>query len=140
MAELKGHTGLVSAASFSNDGRQIVTASDDWSAGLWQADGRAIRFLGHGSAARRAVVHERDGHQVAEVWDENALVWRDLRTAFWQLLPFCLDEQQRQESLLETPEQARAGYALCRSTVEACRNSSFEACDKVVNRNYAPPR
>jgi len=140
IAELEGHTDSVVAAAFSNDGHRIVTASADWSAGLWQADGRTLRFLGHGSAPRRAVVRERDGHQVAEIWNEYALVWRDLRTAFWQLLPFCLGEEQRQETLLETPEQARLGYQRCRETVEACRNTSFEACDKVVNRNYAPPR
>ena len=40
LAVLRGHRQLVRAASFSPNGRRIVTASDDYTVRVWTADGK----------------------------------------------------------------------------------------------------
>ena len=50
---LDGHSGIVSGASYSPDGERVVTASDDGTARIWDADsGEALETLrGHESSA-----------------------------------------------------------------------------------------
>ena len=78
LAELKGHTDLVWSASFSADGRRVVTASADQTARVWDADtGKQLALLkGHtnfvisasfSADGRRVVTASAD--QTARVWD-----------------------------------------------------------------------
>jgi WD40 repeat protein len=75
---LQGHAGGVLAASFSPDGRQIVTASSDRTARLWHAPtGDLVAVLeGHdrpvlsaafSSDGQRVVTASDDG--TARIWD-----------------------------------------------------------------------
>jgi eukaryotic-like serine/threonine-protein kinase len=78
LAILKGHTGEVWSASFSGDGRRVVTASFDSTARVWDAEtGKELTLLkGHTGAVpsasfsgdgRRVVTSSRDF--TARVWD-----------------------------------------------------------------------
>eukprot|EP01043_Picozoa_sp_COSAG02_P112080 COSAG02_NODE_48263_length_335_cov_0.652542_1_plen_111_part_11 len=55
-ARLEGHTGWVSSASFSPDGQHIVTASDDKTARVWDAQTGACKQVleGHTGTVRSA--------------------------------------------------------------------------------------
>lgn len=75
---LRGHEGVVEAASFSPDGRQILTASGDGTARVWQADGAGepVVLKGHESGINSAVF-SRGGHRVLTAsTDHTARVWR----------------------------------------------------------------
>lgn len=68
-AIFRGHAKEVNAASFSPDGRQFVTASDDGTARLWNADsGSEIAVLrGHNSRIRTALFRFKT-HQPIDVY------------------------------------------------------------------------
>jgi WD40 repeat protein len=84
---LQGHTSMVHAASFSPDGRQVLTGSWDSTARLWEvATGRELRRLeGHAAGFVNAASFSPDGRQVvtggpartARLWD--AVTGRELR-------------------------------------------------------------
>jgi len=75
---LKGHTDHVTDAAFSADGKRVVTASEDNTARIWDAEnGREIHVLkGHNNGVYRAgfstdgkrVVTASDDH-TARIWD-----------------------------------------------------------------------
>ena len=74
---LKGHHGLVSTAAFSPDGRQVVTASSDNTARLWEvASGKEIGVLkGHDDRVVSAAFSP-DGRQVVTASsDKTARLW-----------------------------------------------------------------
>lgn len=89
MAELKGHTDTVWSASFSPDGKKIVTASDDRSARVWDIsgeqldktvrawnlNGKQIAVLQHQDAVNSANI-SLDGKLIVTVCrDKTARVW-----------------------------------------------------------------
>jgi WD40 repeat protein len=74
---LKGHTGYVTSASFSPDGGQVVTSSDDKTAQIWDAhSGQPIRALkGHTDAVSSASFSS-DGRQIVTASrDQTARIW-----------------------------------------------------------------
>jgi len=74
---LKGHTSMVSSASFSPDGTRIVTTSADQMAKVWDAKSgaEALTLKGHTNNVRSAAF-SRDGTRVVTASDDRtAKVW-----------------------------------------------------------------
>jgi WD40 repeat protein len=68
--------GPVRTASFSRDGSLVLTASDDGTARIWQADGRLLHVLGHGGPVV-AAAFSPDGRSALTASDDGtARIWR----------------------------------------------------------------
>jgi WD40 repeat protein len=76
-AELRGHTAGLTVARFSQDGRQIVTASDDGTARVWDASsGRLMSQLrGHSRAVSGAGFSPDGRFVVTASDDETVQIW-----------------------------------------------------------------
>ena len=74
---LNGHTGLVTAASFSPDGQLILTASSDSTARVWQRDGSRppIVLRGHTAWIVSAVFSPDGQHVLTAANDSTVRVW-----------------------------------------------------------------
>ncbi|WP_017316567.1 nSTAND1 domain-containing NTPase [Mastigocladopsis repens] len=74
--QLKGHTGSVISASFSSDGKRILTASDDNTARVWDISGKQLAELkGHTSGVISASFSS-DGKRILTASSDNtARVW-----------------------------------------------------------------
>ena len=75
---LRGHTAHVRKASFSADGRWVVTASIDHTARLWSADGVGVSraLIGHTAPLTDARFSPDGAHVVTASTDHTARVWR----------------------------------------------------------------
>jgi len=75
-AVLKGHTGAVRSATFSPDGKRVVTASYDQTARLWDAEtGKEMVVLqGHTDAVTRAEFSP-DGKRVVTASQDRITLW-----------------------------------------------------------------
>jgi TPR repeat protein len=73
---LVGHTDQLASASYSDDGHRIVTASDDGTARIWDADtGRQIGALKRGGRVTNATF-SRDGRRIATASDDGTIsIW-----------------------------------------------------------------
>jgi TPR repeat protein len=73
---LIGHTDELASASYSNDGRRIVTASDDGTARIWDAgSGRQIGVLNRGGRVTNASF-SRDGRRIATASEDGTIgIW-----------------------------------------------------------------
>lgn len=94
VAELKGHLERVWDAAFSEDGRHVVTASEDGTARVWNVGrGEAVAEIKAGLGRLYRVVLSRDGRRLSLVGDAStAGVWspfpaRDLIRPAKQLEP-----------------------------------------------------
>ncbi|MFA6012315.1 MAG: pentapeptide repeat-containing protein, partial [Desulfobacteraceae bacterium] len=76
-----GHSGAVTSAVFSSNGEQVLTASYDKTAALWDlATGKLIhRFKGHDSRVTSAVFSSDGGQVLTASSDKTAALW-DLAT------------------------------------------------------------
>ena len=85
--QLKGHQGSVNSASFSPDGKQIVTASDDNTAKVWDTSGKMIADLKGHQGSVYSASFSPDGKQIvtassdntAKVWDTSGKKIADLK-------------------------------------------------------------
>jgi WD40 repeat protein/serine/threonine protein kinase len=77
-----GHTARVRSAAFSADARYVVTASDDKTARIWDAEtGRQLALLaGHTDKVVRAAFSADGARAITASWDKTAIIW-DVRTA-----------------------------------------------------------
>jgi WD40 repeat protein len=70
---LEGHKGRIMGVAFSPDGKWIASASWDGTIGLWQPNGRNIRFLrGHNGAVWN-VAFSRDGRTLASCANDGTI-------------------------------------------------------------------
>jgi WD40 repeat protein/CHAT domain-containing protein len=75
-AQLKGHEGSVNSASFSPDGKLIVTAGTDGTARVWDTSGKQIVELRGHWASVRSASFSPDGKRIATAsFDGTARVW-----------------------------------------------------------------
>ena len=76
-AVLKGHAGTIIFASFSPDGRRIVTASDDTTARVWDAaSGTEIALLKAHEQPVTSASFSPDGRRIVTTsYDQTARVW-----------------------------------------------------------------
>jgi WD40 repeat protein len=78
---LEGHTGPVTSAAFSPDGRFIVTTSQDGIARVWGTDGsekafgEPLRSFHHDGPIQSAAFSSDGRLLVTASWDATALVW-----------------------------------------------------------------
>jgi len=83
---LTGHEQWVNQVSFTRDGQQMVSASDDNTVRLWRADGQLLRtFVGHGNRVNSVSISP-DGQTIASASDDKTVrLWRTDGTALKEL-------------------------------------------------------
>ena len=147
--ELNGHTESVRAATFSPDGKWVLSGGGN-SLGMscpslqtegltapCERDYKMIQVLTPNTSSElgtvRAVAVSPTRPQFAAIdkSGELSLFRTDYRTALWQQLTDCLPEAKRRVLLGETPEQAKVRYAQCQAMVETC-NESAHACEQAL--------
>jgi WD40 repeat protein len=75
---LEGHKGRINGVAFSPDGKWIASASWDGTIGLWQPNGRNIRFLRGHNGVVWDVAFSRDGRTLASSADDGTIKLWDL--------------------------------------------------------------
>ncbi|MGE0023758.1 MAG: hypothetical protein AB7S70_09035, partial [Hyphomicrobium sp.] len=80
LARFEGHMGAVWSATFSRDGKQLVTSSADFTARVWRVEsGETLPKLSHPSASLWTIAFSKDGTKVvtsgsdgkARIWDSE---------------------------------------------------------------------
>jgi len=76
LARLKGHTGVVRSATFSLDGRRMLTGADDKTARVWDRDGKELAVFADHAGPVVFVALDSDGKRAATVGDDgSARLW-----------------------------------------------------------------
>ncbi|QRN96796.1 CHAT domain-containing protein [Archangium violaceum] len=116
---LRGHEEAVRSAAFSPDGQWVVTGSNDGTARVWRADGKGtpVVLRGNGKEVPSAAFSPDGRRVVTASMDTTARLWTLDVSRLQALLrtetTTCLDREQRQRFLMETPEQAQSGHEQC---------------------------
>jgi WD40 repeat protein len=107
---LRGHTGSVSSAMFSQDGRQVITASSDRSARIWDAiNGQEIFVLeGHKSPVFSAEFSPDGDHVVTF---SNDGIWKIWIVSYQNLLKL-LKEDDHYSRVRRLSEEECLRYGL----------------------------
>jgi dipeptidyl aminopeptidase/acylaminoacyl peptidase len=124
---LRGHEGVVRLGErpFSPDGKRIVSASEDATARIWNADGSGEPIVLQGSSSRmKTASWSPDGRRiVGALEDGSILVWNDLEPLQredrrpWTATAYCMPLAERRR-LLDFPEaQARNDLERCERQV-----------------------
>ena len=76
-ATLRGHTDCINAASLSSDGKRIVSASQDKTINIWNAEtGQLLLTLvGHSSCVNSASFSPNGDKIVSASWDKTLIIW-----------------------------------------------------------------
>ena len=111
---------MVNSAAFSPDGKRIVTAADDKTARVWNADGTGTPVIlrGHTDVVNSAAFSPDGPRIVTASDDKTARIWTiDGPTLQAQLdaeIRWCLPPDFRVANFGETPEEADAANRACR--------------------------
>jgi WD40 repeat protein len=70
-----GHTGAVTSAAFSPDGRRVVTASADHLVRVWSSSGHPTVLRGHTAPVENVAFSPDGRHVIAGAEDGRALIW-----------------------------------------------------------------
>lgn len=99
--------------------KRIVTASDDRTARVWNADGSGdpIVLKGHNNEIRFAEWSSDGNSIITASWDMTARIWLltvpTLREALRDATTACLTPEQRHNYLIESEADARKTYEAC---------------------------
>ncbi len=78
LARFQGHSGIVSSANFSPDGKKIVTASVDKTARVWNTSGKQLLLLsGHEKGLDYAAFSPDGKHILTTTYDGKSRIWSD---------------------------------------------------------------
>jgi WD40 repeat protein len=78
-----------------------------------------------------------DRASTREAW--TIVVTLDAQTLLWRKIDYCFSSKDRMELLGESAGEAERARQCCQSTVNLCRNSTFDACAAAVRKNYSDP-
>ena len=118
--ELRGHTGDVRSAAYSDDGGRIVAGSVDGSARVWSLDGSdepPIVLAGHDGSVL-TVAFSPDGSRVLTGSDDGTarvwrVTWQGLVAHLDSLVTACLTPDKRMQFLAESSVAAQHAYVTC---------------------------
>lgn len=117
MATLEGHTGNVTAVAWQNEGKWIVTSSEDGCLKIWdpRSPKAAQRNFDHKAAVNDVVIHPNQGELIScdqsgaiKIWDlgGRACTHELVRIAFFAQMPVLNDR---------TDARGRCAHAKCDS-------------------------
>ena len=116
---LEGHRAPVRSAEFSADGKRIVTASEDNTARVWNADGTGepLVLKGHDDPVRSATFSPDGSRVLTASQDHTVRIWRVSIPALLESLRSatsdCLPPDVRRTYLDETEPESRERYEDC---------------------------
>ncbi|XP_077994598.1 apoptotic protease-activating factor 1-like [Glandiceps talaboti] len=88
---LHGHNGPVRSMCYTQDGKVLITCSDDKTVKIWKDSAEAIVCTGHTQSVRKCILFNKDTKILSSSYDGTLKVW-DARTG--QLIYTCLTSKE----------------------------------------------